>query len=906
MPPVAIPIRVPRASILGWRSGLAALCLSLCWTMPGWARQVPDPGVGEPRRPDTAETARPAFVLPAVRIHGDPPEIDGVLDDEAWRWAPVAEDFVQMQPEEGAPATEPTEVRVLYGEEALYVGFRAFDSRPDSIAAQLTRRDQDSYSDLVHVIIDSYFDRRTAFHFAVNPRGVKYDLYRFDDVEEDAGWDAVWDAAARIDEEGWSAELRIPYSQLRFGNQEEQTWGINFARDIARRNETSTWAPLRQSDAAIVSRSGELQGLSGLGSPRRVELRPFVLGRLDRAPGEEENPFFRRNDLLSSAGLDLKYGLTNDLTLDVALNPDFGQVEADPAQVNLTAYETFYPERRPFFMEGSAIFSFPIGVGGGDLGNESLFYSRRIGRPPQGEADPPGGYADSPNITTILGAWKLSGKTHGGWSVGLLHSVTAGESARVMASSGARSTQAVEPSAHYGVARIQKDFRAGRSAVGFIGTVAVRERAPAEELGLRSRAYTGGLDFRHRFGVEDRFQVDGYLLGSAVRGSPGALDSTQRSPARYFQRPDNHHVEYDPGRTSLQGWAGKLEVMKIGGGFWRGGSTLVAKSPGFEPNDVGYQRETDLVLQTAWVGYNHYTPSDHLREWSLSVNAWQGWTFGGENVSLGGNVGGSLTLPNYWGGRAGIDRDFPSYSDGALRGGPLLRREAVTSGWVGVFSDQRKRVTGSWNTNWSRAAESDSWSLSSSLQLRWRPADRASLSLGPRFGRTVNDAQWVQRVQAGGDHFVFGRMDQKTLGLTGRLDLTFLPDLTLQVYEEPYVSAGSFAEFKQVRDPRGRRFDDRFEGISAVGHDGSLEADLDGDGSPETFDDPDFNFRQFRSTVVLRWEYRPGSLLYLVWSQGRNDSGPDGRLQLGRSLNDLFGTAAENVLMLKVSYWLTP
>jgi hypothetical protein len=290
------------------------------------------------------------LVIPAVRIQDGAPEIDGFLGDEAWESAPVASDFIQMEPGEGDPASERTEVRILYGPAALYIAFRAFDSEPDLIAAQLTRRDADSYSDAVHVIIDSYFDRRTAFHFGVNPVGVKLDLYRFDDTEEDTSWDAVWDVATRIDDQGWTAEFRIPYSQLRFGNHDNQTWGINFAREIARRNETSTWAPIRQSDAAVVSKSGELRGLRDLGRPSRMELRPFSLARLSRAPDDPGNPFYEANDLFSSGGLDLKYGVTNDLTLDVTVNPDFGQVEADPAQVNLTAYESFFPEQRPFFI----------------------------------------------------------------------------------------------------------------------------------------------------------------------------------------------------------------------------------------------------------------------------------------------------------------------------------------------------------------------------------------------------------------------------------------------------------------------------------------------------------------------------------------------------------------------------
>ena len=888
------------------RAAIPGLLTLLVLATPLEAQQAAPPDSNRSNTGDLPGSARATLVLPAVRIQGDAPRIDGILDDEAWKLAPVATNFVQLEPEEGRPASERTEVRVLYGHDALYIGVRAFDSSPDSIAAQLTRRDQSSYSDLFHVLIDSYFDRRTAFHFVVNPLGVKHDLYRYDDTQEDSSWDAVWEAAAGIDDEGWTAEIRIPYSQLRFGNQDPQTWGINFGRDIARRNETSLWAPIRQSDAAIVSKSGELRGLSGLGSPRRIELRPFSMARLARSPAEDGNPFHRPNDVFASGGMDLKFGVTNDLTLDVTVNPDFGQVEADPAQVNLTAFETFYPEQRPFFIEGAGIFNFGIGLGDGDMGSESLFYSRRVGRPPQGRADPRGGHAEAPDLTTILGAWKLSGKTQGGWSIGLLHAVTAEETAQIATGGGERLEDPVEPFTNYGVARVQRDFREGRSAVGFIGTATNRHKEVADELMLRSGAYAGGFDIRHRFGEDNRFQMSGYLLGSHVRGSPEAMDVTQRSPSRYFHRPDAEHVAYDPGRTSLTGWAGNLGLFKIGGGYWRWGTEALAKSPGFEANDLGYQREADLVVHAAFLGYNHHNPGKRLRRWNLNTSAWHAWSFGGEHLGLGANVNGSLTLPNYWGGHGGVNREFSAFSDGALRGGPLLRQEASTQGWFGIFSDERKTVRASWSNNWSRASESDSWSANTSLNVRWRPSGRASVSLGPFLNRTVNDAQWVQRVDARESHYVFGHMDQKTLGLTGRLDLTFLSDLTLQLYAQPFVSAGGYTDLKQVADPRAGSYQDRFSPLEATLVDGEYRADLNGDGVSERFRNPDFNVRQFRSTAVLRWEYRPGSLLYLVWSQGRNHFTQDARFQLGEGLGDLFRQDAENVVMLKVSYWISP
>ncbi|MGW8266225.1 MAG: DUF5916 domain-containing protein, partial [Longimicrobiales bacterium] len=560
----------------------------------------------------------------------------------------------------------------------------------------------------------------------------------------------------------------------------------------------------------------------------------------------------------------------------------------------------------PFFIEGAAIYSFGIGIGDGDMGSESLFYSRRIGRPPQGSAEQGDGWADTPEMTTILGAWKLSGKTRSGWSIGLLHAMTAEESARVAAPDGTRVETPVEPFSNYGVARIQKDFREGRSAVGLIGTAAIRERDVADELALRSRAYAGGFDFRHRFGADDRFLASGYLLGSEVSGSVEAMTLTQRSPARYFQRPDATHVEFDPGLTSLAGWAGKAELFKVGGGFWRWGTTVNAKSPGFEPNDLGFQRESDLILHAGFIGYNHYTPSDRLREWNLNLNAWHGWSFGGERLATGGNLNGSFTLPSYWGGFAGVNRDGEAFSNSTLRGGPLIRREARTNGWFGFFSDSRKAVQVNWQNNWARASESGSWSVNSSANARWRPSGRMSLRVGPFINRTVNALQWVDRIRTSEDHYVFGRIDQRTVGVTGRFDFTFKPDLTLQFYVQPFLSAGAYRDFKQVENPRAERYQDRYSPLDPTLVEDRYEVDLDGDGTLESFGNPDFNFQQFRSNVVLRWEYRPGSLLYLVWSQGRDHLTPVGNLALGDDLGDLFGQNPENVFLLKLSYWLTP
>ncbi len=850
--------------------------------------------------------SRSTPALEAVRISGAEPRLDGIVDEDVWRSAPVAGDFVQLEPDEGEPASERTEARVLYGEDALFVAFQAFDSDPDSVVGQLTRRDQSSYSDWVHVLVDSYFDRRTAFQFSVNPRGVKQDTYRFDDTNEDSGWDPVWDVAVHVGDFGWSAEFRIPYSQLRFANLPVQTWGINFGRQIARRQELSTWAPLESRENRMVSLAGELRGLEGLGEPRRLELQPYSLARLDRPRPDPDNPFYDANAVAFELGGDLKYGVTNNLTLDVTVNPDFGQVEADPAQVNLTAFESFFSERRPFFVEGANIFSFRLAQGDGDGSAESLFYSRRIGRSPQGWADPQGGWVDRPDQTRILGAWKLSGKTRSGVSIGVLHAVTGEEKADVVTGEGEELRTVIEPFSNYGVVRVQKDFRDGESAVGVIGTVVNRSPEAADALSLRTGAYTGGVDARHRFGGGN-WQVEGSLIGSYIRGSAEAIELAQRSPARYFQRPDADHVELDPTRTGMAGWSGMYSIGKLAGGFWRFATGGTVRSPGFETNDLGFMNSTDYYSPWLWAGYHHSTPAGPFLRYFLNANAWSSWTLGGERENTGGNVNGSFTLRNYWSGYVGVNRQLGGTSASLLRGGPLFRVEPGLNGWFGASSDHRKAIQVNLNNSWNRRSESESWTWATHVALRWRPSGRATMSVGPFVTFREEGRQWVRRMTLEEqDHYVFGRLDQTTAGLTARVDYAFTPDLTVQLYAQPFVSSGRYTDFKAVADPQADAYADRFRALAfREGGNGYL-ADVDGNGVEESFSDPDFTFQQFRSNVVVRWEYRPGSTLFLVWSQGRNDSTGDGTFRLRQGFDDLFSIHPDNVFMVKVSYWLNP
>ena len=613
--------------------------------------------------------------LQAVRIVGSSPSIDGKLDESVWQLSPAGTDFLQTQPNPGEPATQKTEVRFAYDDDAIYVGARMYDTSPDSVVAQLARRDNDVYSEWIYVCLDSYFDKRTAFFFGVNPKSVKVDGLLYDDTNDDESWDAVWDVAARKDSLGWTAEFRIPLSQLRYSTKQsnpdgELIWGANVLRKLARRNEESWWSALRPDANAVVSAFGELHGISGLKSPRRIEILPYTMSRLVRAPGATNNPFFDANDASAGVGADLKMGVTSDLTLTATINPDFGQVEADPSEVNLTAYETFFPEKRPFFIEGFDIFRTGIGVGDGSSGNESLFYSRRIGRAPQGGVPGDAAFSDMPTAATILGAAKLSGKTRNGWSIGALSATTAQEKAPYVNGSSGRSEIVVEPLTHYGVARVIKDLDKGQSAIGAVFTSTNRS-LPDELSFLRANAYAGGVTGRKRWRNGD-YQLSSYLLASHVDGDTAAINRTQLSSARYYQRPDNDHVDYDPTRTSLTGATAGVELFKMGGGHWRYAAALNARTPGFEVNDLGFMPNSDHIFQVGYVGYEQYNPGKRYNRWNVNVNQWTQHTFGGERTSFGGNINGSLELKNtsdvWW----GVNRDQEVLSIGALRGGPGL------------------------------------------------------------------------------------------------------------------------------------------------------------------------------------------------------------------------------------------
>ncbi|HWO88968.1 MAG TPA: DUF5916 domain-containing protein [Gemmatimonadales bacterium] len=849
----------------------------------------------------TATALRVTAAMPA-------PRIDGRLDEAIWRTAPVMSDFVQREPDEGQPASQRTEVRVVYTDDALFVGVTAFDTEPGAIRAQLTRRDDESPGDWISVYVDSYHDRRTAFQFSVNAAGVKRDVYLFNDTERDDSWDAVWDVAVERNAEGWVAEFRIPFSQLRFAPADRHQFGFNVSRHIVRRAEVAMWRMIPRRASGFVSLFGDLDGLEGLQPPRRLQVLPYSVARVSRGPAESGNPFQDGREGSARVGADIKYGLTSNLTLDVTLNPDFGQVEADPAVVNLSAFETFYPERRPFFTEGVNVFSFPILLGDGDQANEQLFYSRRVGRRPQGGADPRGGYAERVDQTTILGAAKLSGRTPSGWTIGLLSAFTQQERAEVRDSVGAVHFDVVEPRTSYFVGRLARDFREGRTLVGLF-TTAMHRDLPANLDWMRSSAYTVGLDFNHRFG-RDAYRVRGWVVGSNVRGSTAAITATQRSPARYYQRPDNDHTVLDSTRTALSGFASQFSIGKENG-TWRWSTGYDTRSPGFEVNDMGYQRTADYFQQYAWVGGRWFPERGLFRRFGINFNQWSAWNYGGERLFTGGNINANWQYRNYWGGWAGINRGLSGMTTSELRGGPALLRPGNINGWGGLYSDSRKRLrfeTGGW---FFAQDENDSWGGGLFMWIGYRPSGSVDLSVNPSLDLNNDDWQYVTTTTVGGrDEYVFGDLVQRTVGAGFRANFTFSPTLTLQVYAQPFYSAGRYLGYRRVADPRGATYADRMRPIPAsqvqVDGAGNVRLDLDADSNFETsLGNPNFGYVSLRSNVVLRWEYRPGSTLFLVWQQGRESFSGEGNFDLSRSWRNLRRSEGENVFLVKLNYWLS-
>lgn len=808
-----------------------------------------------------------------------PPVIDGRPDDAAWRDAPVIDQFLEYEPNTGAEPRFRTEIRLLYDDRYLYVLGRMYDPAPDSLISLLSRRDVRTESEQIKILIDSYHDRRTAYQFILNPVGVKRDFFVYNDQVEDPTWDGVWDGHASIDSLGWVAEFRIPFSQMRFADLESHTFGLLIVRDIARTRQRLSWPLYRRDVQGYVSQAGEVDGIARIPRPTRLEVMPYAVTKnvtVPAGPGQWDHP--QQN----TVGADVKWGLTSNLTVDATLNPDFGQVEADPAVLNLSAFEQFFEERRPFFLEGAGIFNYRTSCGDIDTGCRGLFYSRRIGRSPQ-----LGGlYADASNASAsrVLGALKLSGRLANGLNIGVLNAYTAREQGSL--------GRSIEPASNYAVVRVLQDLNSGRTGLGAMLTAVDRELDDDTRDFLRREAYTGGLDFRHRFS-ENRFELTANLSASVIRGSAEAIAATQRDGVHRYQRRDDN-LEYDPTLTSLGGDAQRVSISKFGGGITRFQSVYQRFSPGFESNDLGFQQRADEQMFRNWFQVNLIQPTTLYRRLFMNFNTMQTWTVDGLPTNINLNTNWHAELPNTHWIHFGFSGQLPgTFDDRSARGGVAFRRAATAEGFIGWEGDRRPWWT---PTIFAGIWRGDEWASRGGwgeAGLQFRAGSRFNGSLGLNLSRTLNDSQWLQNfgdVSSDTAHVTFAQLDQWTVGITTRVNYTMSPNLSLQVYAQPFASVGDYTEWKELTDtPRANRYADRFQPYGGGADPGGV------------------NFKQLRTNTVLRWEYRPGSILFLVWQQGRDafsdsPTGFSGR----RDFGELFDLHPNNTLLLKMSYWFNP
>jgi len=842
----------------------------------------------------------------AGRIGGTPLTIDGRLDEEAWLTAQWAGDFIQHEPYNGAPATQKTEFAVLLDDNNLYVGIKAFDTHPDSIDRRLTRKDQEE-GDMVMVAFDSYHDRRTAFFLGVNAGGVKTDYVVSENGDnKDRTWDPIWYVKTRITSEGWQAEMRIPLTQLRFEKNSDGVWGFEVVRVLFRRQEVSLWQHVPKESSGFVHLFGELQGLNGIKPSRQVEIAPYGVAQVERFEKEEGNPFLTGKASALKGGIDGKIGLTNNLIMDFTVNPDFGQVEADPSQVNLTAYETYYREQRPFFVEGKNIYSFPLMIGDGDMSNDNLFYSRRIGRSPHYYPDlNDNEYFKTPTATRIIGAAKITGKTRNGLSLGFLESVTAREQGELDAE-GIRRKIDVEPLTNYFVGRMQKDFDKGNTTFGAMLTSVNRDISSPELQLLPASAYTGGLDFA-RYWNNRNYYVAARAIFSNINGSREAITEVQQSPARYFQRPDNFRL--DTSLTTLSGHGGRLEIGKIGGGKWNYGAFVNWKSPGLELNDAGFLRDADMILQIFWTQYRILQPKGKFLRFNLFLDQYSVWDFKGISMGKGIEANAFMQFTNYWTFRIGSNVEGPNLSKEMLRGGPYMKLPGGFRTFFGLGSDERKKLNFNIFGNTYLSFEHAAKRYYTEAEIQYRPMNVFQISVAPSLMQSNEELQYIDTYfSEGNDQYLFARIQQNVLSASVRLNLTLLPGLNIQYWGQPFVASGKFSRYKLITDPGAASFNRRYAVLSPsqLSYDPNDQVfliDRNTDGSPEySFGLPDFNVKQFRSNLVVKWEYIPGSYLYLVWSQSRDRTDATGVFMPGENLADLFSKKPHNVWLVKLSY----
>ena len=840
-------------------------------------------------------------VYTTMRLTTSPPVIDGKLNDPCWKTGVWATHFTQFTPDEGGKPSQRTELKVLYDNKNMYVAIRAYDTQPNKIQRIAGSRDEFE-GDIVGINFDSYDDDQTGFEFDLTAYGQKIDLVLMNPSNWDVSWNPVWYGKVGMEDSAWVAEMKIPLNQLRYSSDSVQTWGMHCWRWIGRLQEEDDWEVQTLTGPGIIYNFGVLKGIRDLKKSRHIEILPYTLGKLNTFQKESGNPFADKGRSLGgNVGLNAKVGLTSNFTLDMALNPDFGQVEADPSVMNLTAYETFYEEKRPFFVEGKNIFDYSID-------NIDLFYSRRIGHAPSHVINPTDSqYVKSPDQTTILSAVKISGKTSKGLSVGIMQSLTSREQASLSNLNGDITHQPVEPLTNYMVARIQKDYHHGNTIMGGILT-STNRFIHNQSLDFLSRdAYTGGLDLLHQWNNKE-FYVDAKLVGSYIKGSNRAITLLQESPARYYQRPGQNYLNVDSTRTFLNGFGGKIKIGKGSKGLWRYNTSLSWYSPGLELNDLGYMQTVDAISQVNEISFFVNKPISIFRTYSIYLDQFNNWNFNGNYLGSGFNVSFSPTFLNKWTFSANLTYNTPSLDIRLLRGGYAVKVPSNydLSGQLATDNSRDVSLSLSYDIMHGMHHSANSYQFGPGINALITDNFRVGASFS--YQNNHNRLQYVTTVDRNpSNRYILGTIKQQTVNLTLRIDYIITPELSIRYYGSPFVSRGKYSNFKYASNPTAKDYYDRFTIYSNPQLSGDRYLfDENGDQiSDYSIANPDFSFRQFRSNLVLKWEYRPGSDVYLVWSSDKTGFVNDAGSNLGHSLNQLWNIVPSNIFLFKINYWFS-
>ena len=842
--------------------------------------------------------------------------VDGFLNESIWSKGAPMTNFIQKDPQPGSPARNKTEVRIAIDDEYLYVGAYLFDDSPDSIARQIIKRDGWGYSDWFAMGVDSYYDRRTCFGFWVNPSGSMRDILHYNDTERDVSWDAVWEAKTAIHDDGWSSEMKIPLSQLRYNpSSTDQVWGLNFYRRTARYGEESFWEPVLMETKGFVSQFGNLTGIRLSKQKKRIEVLPYLAGKNFLEDGLSSDPYWEKNNLSGNLGVDLKIGVGSNFTLTGTIFPDFGQVEADPANLNLSAFETFFEERRPFFLEGTDIFQFGK-TRSFSSGGSNLFYSRRIGRKPRGYINEENTqFEDYPSQTDIISALKFSGKTKSGFSIGILDAITKEEKATYIDSLGNEKTQPIEPFSNSLVLRLKKDMDDGKVVLGSFMTHKANILSTAYlDSSFLKDALVLGADFEYAL-PDPSWILSGFAASSSIRGDSKVITQIQKSSTHYFQRPEDN-IDVDSSLTSLNGVGSEISLTKISGKNLKGSLTFRQTSPGYDVNELGYIRSANNKKLNSSIDYEDFVPKKYWQVISLSFGTSQDWDYSWDYASSGMNFDMWVRFHNWHTISFELGNSFGGIRRNLTRGGPVAKSPTFYRYNIAYRTDRRKNINGFIRYG-NRDAEDGEYDKSTRAGINLRPNSQWEIEFDVFTSREFDTDQYVATIvdpiaaSTYGSRYLFTDISTNSKGLTFEANYIKSPKLSFQLFLQPELSNYHYDGLKEFLNPGQYDFmyydDNQINQID----DSTIEIDPDANGpAPPFLLSSDyirgFNFLSLRSNFILKWEYRPGSSLFLVWQQQRDHfEVTDNDLNLNDGFEKLIDSQSVNTFMVKFAYWLS-